>query len=121
MPAVTVRAARWQDALLPWLDGLPAGAATETVVAIIGAVSEDTIHEAGRVARLHAGTPVFVLTSDGAGMSGAIFDQMRPFQRALLVDGKVPEDTWTRMAHHWHECYRLSHPPAAAEPPARPP
>ena len=55
--------------------------------------------------------PVFVLTSDGAGMSDAIFDQLHPFQRALLVDGGVPEDTWTRMARHWHECYRLSHPP----------
>ena len=118
MPAVTVQAARWQDALLPLLDDLPAGATTATVVAIIGGcVRRYDCTKAGRVARLHAGTPVFVLTSDGAGMSGAIFDQMRPFQRALLVDGKVPEDTWTRLAHHWHECYRLSHLPAPGEPP----
>src|SRR6201996_5792751 len=117
MPTVTVRAGRWQDELLPLLDDLPTAAMTETVVAIVGGVAEDTFHEAGRVARLHAGTPVFVLTSDGAGMSGAIFDQMRPFQRALLVDGTVPEDTWTRMAHHWHECYRLSHLPDPGEPP----
>ena len=26
------------------------------------------------------------------------------------MDGEVPEDTWTRVARHWHECYRLSHP-----------
>ena len=60
--------------------------------------------------------PVFLLTSDGPGTSGAIFDLLQPFQRALLVDGEVPEDSWTRVARHWHECYRLSHPPDAADP-----
>ena len=63
------------------------------------------------MARLHPDIPVFVLTSEGAGTTGAIFDLLHPFQRALLVDGEVPEDTWTRVARHWHECYRLSHPP----------
>jgi hypothetical protein len=75
------------------------------------------------VARLHPGIPVFVLTSDGAGMSDAIFDLLHPFQRAMLVDGEVPEDAWIRVARHWHECYRLSHPLAPDEPqaPARRP
>ena len=114
---------RWQDQLLPLLDDLPAEEATGSAVAIVDGLAEDTMHEAGRVARLHPGIPVFVLTSDGAGMSDAIFDQLHPFQRALLVDGEVPEDAWTRMARHWHECYRLSHPPAPEEPqpPARRP
>jgi hypothetical protein len=123
LPAVVAQPGRWQDQLLPLLDDLPAEAATGSAVAIVDGLAEDTMHEAGRVARLHPGIPVFVLTSDGAGMSDAIFDQLHPFQRALLVDGEVPEDAWTRMARHWHECYRLSHPPAPEEPqpPARRP
>src|SRR6202012_3227317 len=118
MPTVVELTGRWQDQLLPLLDGLPEAIVAESAVAIVDGLTEDTMHEAGRVARLHPGLPVFVLTSDGAGMSDAIFDRLHPFQRALLVDGEVPEDVWTRMARHWHECYRLSHPPAAGEPPA---
>ena len=68
------------------------------------------MHEAGRVARLHPETPVFVLASSGDGMGGAIFDLLHPFEHGLLIEGEVPEDTWTRVARHWHECYRLSHP-----------
>jgi hypothetical protein len=68
------------------------------------------VHEAGRAARLHPAVPVFVLASDGAGTSDAIFDLLRPFQRSLLVDGEVPSDAWTRVARHWHECFRLRHP-----------
>ena len=83
---------------------------------VADALSERGMHEAGRVARLHPEIPVFMLTSDGAGTTGAIFDLLHPFQRALLVAGEVPEDSWTRVARHWHECYRLSHPPDAAEP-----
>jgi len=118
LPLVVAMPGRWQDQLLALLDGLPEPAAAASAVAIVDGLAEDTMHEAGRVARLHPGIPVFVLTSDGAGMSDPIFDRLHPFQRALLVDGEVPEDVWTRMARHWHECYRLSHPPAAAEPPA---
>jgi hypothetical protein len=118
LPAVVAQPGRWQDQLLPLLDDLPAEAASGSAVAIVDGLAEDTMHEAGRVARLHPGIPVFVLTADGAGMSDAIFDQLHPFQRALLVDGEVPEDAWTRMARHWHECYRLSHPPAREEPPS---
>ena len=77
------------------------------------------MHEAGRVARLHPAVPVFVLTSDGAGTSDAIFDMLRPFRRALLVDGRVPEDAWTRVARHWHECFRLRHPALPGEPRTR--
>ena len=106
----------WMDGLLAMLDAMPPAAAAETTVVVADAVSERGMHEAGRVARLHPGIPVFVPTSGGAGTSGAIFDLLHPFQRALLVDGAVPEDTWTRVARHWHECYRLSHPPVPGNP-----
>ena len=71
------------------------------------------------MARLHPAVPVFVLTADGAGARDAIFDMLRPFQRALLVDGNVPEDAWTRVARHWHECFRLRHPAVPGEVRAR--
>jgi hypothetical protein len=106
----------WMDGLLAMLDAMPPAAAAETAVVVADALSERGMHEAGRVARLHPGIPVFVQTSEGAGTSGAIFDLLHPFQRALLVDGAVPEDTWTRVARHWHECYRLSHPPVPGNP-----
>jgi hypothetical protein len=117
LPQVVEQPGRWQDQLLPLLDGLSSETAAESAVAIVDGLAEDTMHEAGRVARLHPGIPVFVLTSDGAGMGDAIFDQLHPFQRALMVDGQVPEDVWTRVARHWHECYRLSHPTGPGQPP----
>ena len=95
---------------------MPPAASAGTTVIVAETLSERGMHEAGRVARLHPGIPVFVLTSEGAGTSGAIFDLLHPFQRALLVGGQLPEDTWTRVARHWHECYRLSHPPGPADP-----
>ena len=116
MCEVNVEAVSWKDRLLGALDALPPADAAGTAVIVAETLSERGMHEAGRVARLHPGIPVFVLTSEGAGTSGAIFDQLHPFQRALLVDGQLPEDTWTRVARHWHECYRLSHPPAPANP-----
>ena len=79
--------------------------------------------EAGRTAELYPGTPVFVLSSGGEGGTGAAFGPLRPFQRAFVVDGGAPEDSWTRIARHWHECFRLSHPavPGRAKEPARRP
>ncbi len=106
----------WMDGLLAMLDAMPPEAAAGTAVVVADALSERGMHEAGRAARLHPVIPVFVQTSEGGGTSGAIFDLLHPFQRALLVDGEVPEDTWTRVARHWHECYRLSHPPAPGDP-----
>jgi hypothetical protein len=123
LPAIRIEASPWQGSLLGMLDAMAPAAAGQTAVVVADVSSECSIHEAGRVARLHPHTPVFVLTSDGAGTSGAIFDQLRPYQRALLVGGEVPEDTWTRVARHWHECFRLRHPPAPGGPasPARRP
>jgi hypothetical protein len=113
---VDAEAVCWQDRLLATLDAMPPSASAETTVIVAETLGERGMHEAGRVARLHPGIPVFALTSEGAGTGGAIFDLLHPFQRALLVDGQLPEDTWTRVARHWHECYRLSHPPRPADP-----
>ena len=113
---VTAKPCTWQEELLAWLDRMPAADAAGTIVVVADALSERGVHEAGRVARLHKDIPVFLLTSTGAGTTGTIFDLLHPFQRALLVDGEVPEDSWIRVARHWHECYRLSHPPDATDP-----
>jgi hypothetical protein len=107
LPVIGTESAPWQSSLLGMLDGLAPGAAAQTAVVVADAPSEGSTHEAGRVARLHPDVPVFVLTSDGAGTSWAIFDRLQPYQRALLVSGHVPEGTWTRVARHWHECSRL--------------
>lgn len=114
-PDVHVQPRPWKDHLLALLDAMTPAEAAETAVVVADLLTEGSMHEAGRVARLHPGIPVFVLSSDGAGVSGAIFDLLQPFQRALLVDGEPPEDTWTRIARHWHECYRLMHPVAAGD------
>jgi hypothetical protein len=118
LPAIRTESAPWQSTLLSMLDAMTSGEAQRTVVVVADVLGEGTMHEAGRVARLHPDVSVFVLTSDGAGTSGAIFDQLRPYQRALLVGGKVPEDTWTRVARHWHECFRLSNPAPPSGPKA---
>ena len=106
----------WLDGLLAMLDAMPAATAAGTTVVVADGQGERGLHEAGRVARLHPGVAVFVQSAGGAATTGATFDLLHPFQRALLVDGEVPEDTWTRVARHWHECYRLSHPPAPGNP-----
>lgn len=116
MCEVSAEAFPWKDRLLAALDAKPPADAAGTAVIVAETLSERGMHEAGRVARLHPGIPVFVPTSEGAGTSGAIFDLLHPFHRALLVGGQLPEDTWTRVARHWHECYRLSHPPGPGNP-----
>jgi hypothetical protein len=115
-PHVHAEPGPWRERLLAMLDNMPPAEADETAVVVADARTEGAMHEAGRVARLHTGIPLFVLTSDGAGMSDAIFARLQPFQRALLVDGEAPEDTWTRVARHWHECFRLSHPAVPGDP-----
>jgi hypothetical protein len=110
LPAVDVRAAPWPDQLLTVLDGLPPEEAARTATIVATVVTGGGMHEAGRVARMHPDTPLYMLSADGSGISAPIFDQLRPFERGILVDGEPPEDTWTRIARHWHECYRLSRP-----------
>jgi hypothetical protein len=123
-PAVVRQRDHWHDYLLRALDMKDPAAARETAVIIVEGPGspENSLHEGGRIARLHPDTPVFVLTSPGSGgradggISRPIFGRMIPFEPGLLVDGDVPEDTWRRIAKHWHECYRLSHPVAPGDP-----
>lgn len=103
----------WHDHLLVMLDALTPQERARTAVVITDMPSEAGLHEAGRVARLHPETQIFVLVSDGAGVGDAVFDKLRPFQRSLLADGQIPEDSWTRIARHGHEIYRLAHPVVA--------
>ena len=116
MPEVSVQPGPWKDHLLAALDDMASAAPPGAVVVIADAPDEGSTHEAGRAARLHPGTQVFVLASDGAGASGAVFDLLLPFQRAFLVGGEAPEDAWTRITRHWHECFRLSHPAVPGQP-----
>jgi len=123
LPDVVVHAEGWRDGLLAFLDAMAEDEAAQTAVVIAGMAVQADLHEAGRVARIHPGTPVFVLSSEGAGITGTAFDKLQPFQRALLVDGEPPDDAWTRIARHWHESYRLLHPadPGAGNEPTRRP
>jgi hypothetical protein len=116
MPVEVEQREGWKGRLLAVLDGMEPATAQTTAVVIAEPISEDGVHEAGRAARLHANVPVFVLTSEGEGITGAIFDRLQPFQRVLVVNGRVPDDTWTRLARHWHECFRLRHPPKPGDP-----
>jgi hypothetical protein len=110
LPNVAAHPVRWHDHLLRMLDSMEHAQARGTAVIITEDPPGSGVHEAGRVARLHPETPVFVLATSGHAMGGAIFDLLHPFEPGLLIEGGVPEDTWTRVARHWHECYRLSHP-----------
>jgi hypothetical protein len=116
LPAVAAHPVRWRDHLLKTLDAMEHAQARETAVIIAEGPPGSGVHEAGRVARLHPETQVFVLASSGGAMSGATFDLLHPFEPGLLIEGDVPEDSWTRVARHWHECYRLSHPVAPGHP-----
>jgi hypothetical protein len=116
MPVGVEQTVGWKGELLAVLDRMEPATAESTVVVIAETISEDGVHKAGRAARLHPSVPVFVLTSEGEGVCGAIFDRLQPFQRVLLVNGRVPDDTWTRLARHWHECFRLRHPPEPGHP-----
>jgi hypothetical protein len=110
LPNVTAHPVRWRDHLLRMLDSMDPAQARETAVIITEEPPGSGVHEAGRVARLHKDTPVFVLASSGDAMGDAIFDHLYLFEPGLLIEGEVPEDSWTRVARHWHECYRLSRP-----------
>jgi hypothetical protein len=113
LPEVSACTEDWRGHLLAMLDAMPPGAAAKTAVLITQAPSEASLHEAGRVARLHPATAVFILTPDAADVTDAVYDRLQPFARTLLAGGQVPEDSWTRIARHWHETYRLAHPAGA--------
>jgi hypothetical protein len=115
-PEVRAEPVPWRDRLLAKLDDMPPPRAAQTAVVVADSQAAESMHAAGRVARLHPGIALFVLTSDGAGASKPIFGRLQPVQRTLLVDGEAPEDTWTRVARHWHECYRMRHPAPPGDP-----
>jgi hypothetical protein len=115
-PAIDPRPVRWRDNLLATLDSLALPDARATAVIIVDHSPETSMHEAGRVARLHPDTPIFVQVASSEGTDKAVFDRLHLFQQSLLVDGDVPEDAWTRVARHWHECFRLRHPVAPGDP-----
>lgn len=108
LPEVSACTKDWRGHLLAMLDAMPAGEAAKTAVLITEAPSEASLHEAGRVARLHPATSVFILTPDAADVTDAVYDRLQPVRRTLLAGGQVPEDSWTRIARHWHETYRLA-------------
>jgi hypothetical protein len=115
-PKIEVANGQWRDQLVRKLDSMPKPEAGQTAVIIVDGPDEESAHEAGRVARLHQKTAVFILAASGAGMREVIFDRLHPFELELLMDdGTVPDDSWTRIARHWHESHRLSRPPAPGE------
>ncbi|MGH2928854.1 MAG: hypothetical protein ACRDL8_11685, partial [Solirubrobacteraceae bacterium] len=118
LPRVVAHPVRWHDHLLRTLDAMDNAQAAETAVIIAESPAGSGMHEAGRVARLHPDIPIFVLACSGGATGSAIFDLLHPFEPGLLIGGEVPEDTWTRVARHWHECYRLSHPVPPGQPQA---
>jgi hypothetical protein len=115
-PSVETRPFQWREDLLSMLDAMPVPLAQQTAVIIVDLPDEGNAHEAGRIARLHTEVPVLVLAPVGDSVTEAIFGQLRPFKLELLVNGQEPEDSWTRIARHWHNYYRLSHPVPAAHP-----
>jgi hypothetical protein len=108
----------WHEYLLRALDGKGKAAARQTAVIIVDGRHEYGLHEGGRIAHLHPDTPVFVLAPPGEGISPPIFGRLMPFERELLVDGDLPEDTWRRIARHWHEYHRMSSPVRPGDPKA---
>jgi hypothetical protein len=118
LPNVVAHPVRWHDHLLRSLDAMDHDQARQTAVIIAESPPGSGLHEAGRVAKLHPETPVFVLAAAGDSTGGAIFDLLHPFEPGLLIEDAVPEDNWTRVARHWHECYRLSHPVPPGHPKA---
>lgn len=114
-PDVYAEPVHWQEQLLAMMDGMASARREETAI-VVADSRPGGMHEAGRVARLHPGIPVFVLTPGGLPPTRALFDQLHTFQEGLMIDGEAPEDLWTRLARHWHECYRLSHPAPTSDP-----
>ena len=121
LPAVAAHPVRWRDHLLRTLDAMdrprPGRPPSSSRRARRGAGCTRRGGSPGctRRPRCSSSRP------RATGMGGAIFDLLHPFEHGLLIEGEVPEDTWTRVARHWHECYRLSHPlpPGHPQSPAR--
>jgi hypothetical protein len=116
LPEIKISTGHWRGQLLRYLDTGPAAEAAACAVVITDAPSPENTHEAGRVARLHPSTVIYAQSVDDAGEAGVVFDRLHHFRRGFLVDGALPADTWTRLARHNHECYRLRWPVPAGSP-----
>jgi hypothetical protein len=115
-PEIRVHPAEWQRVLLPELDAMDWASVNQTAVIVTDEVSDAEMHEVQRVARLHPEASIFIRLRPSDSRAVAAFYGLQPFTPGLLVDGEVPEDTWTRIARHWHECFRLSHPLPPGDP-----
>ena len=90
LAALAAHPVRWRDHLLRTLDAMDPAKARQTAVIVAEGPPGSGVHEAGRVARLHPETPVFVLASAGDGMGGAIFDLLHPFEPACSSRARCP-------------------------------
>ena len=108
----------WQERLLRSLDEMPTAVSQATAVVFADSVSDSDVNEVARVARLHPETPIFMHAASDVGATMAASYGLHLFEPGLLVGGEIPEDSWTRVARLWHECYRLSHPVPPGSPKA---
>jgi hypothetical protein len=113
LPDIDAQKVQWRDELLNRLDRMERSDRAkllETVVIVADDPPGSASNVAGRIARLHPGTTLFVLSESDDADGEALFDGLHEFSYSLLVTDEVPQDTWTRIARHWHEYYRLSYP-----------
>jgi hypothetical protein len=111
----------WHTELLSYLDTLGPDPAAGTVIIVTDEPTAAGVHEAGRVARLHPRTALYFRSEGRVGVPEGVFDGLRYYQPGFLVGGDLPDDTWTRLARHNHETYRLRRPGASDDSPARQP
>src|SRR5207249_8458884 len=81
LPPVEIAARPWRSHLLEVLDSLPAPDAAACVVVITDPPGPESIHEAGRVARLHPRTAIYAQSADDPGRGGVVLDRLHHFQR----------------------------------------
>ena len=107
----------WHDQLLATLDAMARAQRASSAVVVADSCPEE------RHARGRAGGPAAPGVSryscsppTGEARAAPSSTSCSPSSGRCWWTGEVPEDTWTRVARHWHECYRLSHPPPPGDP-----
>jgi hypothetical protein len=83
-------------------------------ILITGPADERSFQVASRLAA--RGNQVWVRTADRARPPRTHRPTLHEFQLSLLLDGWLPESTWTRIARLKHERYRREHFPPPGEP-----
>jgi hypothetical protein len=117
-PPVDAHPVSWQEHLLRTLDGISRGNGAPAAVIITEDIPDPDMHTVERAARLHPQAQVFIQLPPTGSSRAAAFYGLHLFTPALLIEGEVPEDMSMRIARHWHECYRLSHPAPLGHPKA---